>query len=612
MYDILIRGGAVIDGTGRPSHRADVAIEGGRIAAVERRIHGSAREEIDASGKLVTPGFIDIHTHYDGQVTWDDVLLPSAAHGVTTAIIGNCGIGFAPVRRGTEDWLITLMEGVEDIPGSVLHDGIDWSWESFPEYLDHIASRRYAFDIAAHVPHSAVRAYVMGARAAADDEATADDLRQIAAIVHNAIAAGAVGVGTSRIAMHQGSDGSPLPGNCAAEAELLAMGRAMRDAGGGVFQMVPSGSGGNIEGGDSNNLAALGKRRDRWSLLEEIAMMRRLTRATGLPITFSFAQSRGLGEATFAAAVEMVTAAIATGESIRPQFSARSTGILSNLDTYHAFTRRPSYVAIADLPLAERVTRMRDPAVKAAILGEKDLPPRSAEPMEQFHLALQKALADTYEITERPDYEPDPSLSITARAARLGRDPLEVLYDLLLGDAGRAVMIALASNYVEGHLGLTENIIRDDRFVLGLGDAGAHVRAICDASIPTFLLIHWGRDRSRGSLIPMELLIRRLTSDPAKLYGFTDRGVIAPGMRADLNIIDFDRLSLGRPYLVADLPSKGTRFLQDARGYDATLVAGVVTRRAGTDTGARPGCLVRAQRTIQKPRVVASPSQAVS
>ncbi len=592
MYDILIQNGTIVDGTGAPPRVGDVAIDKGRIVAVGGAIGGEATQVIDATGKIVTPGFIDIHTHYDGQVTWDDAMLPSSSHGVTTVVTGNCGIGFAPVRKGEGERLITLMEGVEDIPGSVLHEGLRWNWESFADYLDRIAEREYALDVATQVPHSAVRAYVMGSRA--NEPATDDDLHHIASIVADSIRAGAVGVGTSRIAMHQGSDGTPIPGNRAAEEELFAIARAMQDAGGGVFQMVPSGSGGNIEGtGDNENLAALGAQRDRWALGQELEMIRRLSKGTGVPITFSFAENKGLGAAAFAAAVDQMEEAARQGETVFPQFSARPTGILSTLGGYHAFARRPSYMEIAHLPLAERAARMTEEDCRAAILKEEDVPTESVDPMSNFHLALQRCLADSYALDDALDYEPDPDISVAAIAARTNDDPLAVLYDMLTAGEGRAIVMVIASNYLAGDLRLTEKMLQKNHVVVGLGDAGAHVRAICDASIPTFMLTHWVRDRRRGSRISLEKAVERLTSHPAALYGFADRGRIRPGLRADINVIDFERLRLGLPYLHRDLPADGARFLQDATGYEATIVNGVVTRTNDRDTGARPGRLVR-------------------
>ena len=595
MATIVIRQGTIIDGTGAPRFIGDVAVEDGRIIAVGADLAIDGVEEVDARGMIVTPGFIDVHTHYDGQVTWDGTLLPSSAHGVTTVVIGSCGIGFAPVRKGSEDWLIRLTEGVEDIPGSALHVGIPWTWETFPEYLDALASREFALDVAAQVPHSAVRAYVLQERAETDEPATSDEMAQITGIVREAIAAGAIGVGTSRVVMHRGSDGGILPGTFAAEDELIAIGEAMQDAGGGIFQIVPSGSGGGVEGVFGENLlAGNGARRDRWRLSEEIEMMRRVHRRTGAPVTFSFSENRGLGRAEFEDACAVIEEAARAGETVFPQFSPRPIGSLTSLESYHAFMARPSFLALAGLPFAERVARMRDPAVKAAILSESDVAPAADDPMQSFHVTLRNMLGDTYALDGRGDYEPEPGWSVLARAEAAGRDPLEFLYDLLLEQDGRAILVWLSTNYLDGSLRLTEKVLQDPKYIIALGDAGAHVRVICDASFPTFLLTHWGRDRTRGATLPLELLVRKLTRDPAELYRFSDRGVITPGARADLNIIDFERLSPGKPHLVDDLPAGAQRFLQPATGYVMTMVNGVATRRDDIDTGNRPGRLVRA------------------
>jgi N-acyl-D-aspartate/D-glutamate deacylase len=598
MIDAVIRGGTVLDGTGADPFVADIAVEAGRIAAVGPNLSVRAREEIDAEGLLVTPGFLDVHTHYDGQVTWDETLLPSSAHGVTTAVIGCCGIGFAPVRPGTEDWLIRLTEGVEDIPGSALHVGIPWGWESYPEYLDVLAKRRFALDIAAQIPHSALRAYVLKERAVADEPATPAELAELAemaAIVRASITAGAIGIGTSRVLMHRGSDGGLLPGTLAAEEELMVLGEAMREAGGGIFQIVPSGSGGGVEGTEGSALFAGDGRRDRWTLSNEVRMMRRLHRRTGGPVTFSLSENRGLGREEFERARDAVAEAVDAGDSIYPQFSPRPIGSLSSLESYHVFMARPTYLKLAKLPLHERVTRMRDPGIKAAILAEADVPTAPGDPMRLFHVTLRNNLADIYTLDEDCDFEPEPASSVLGRARASGREPLEVLYDLLLEKHGKAVLVWMATNYLNGDLSLTEDILRDPRYIVGLGDAGAHVRVICDASYTTFLLTHWARDRKRGPRLPLPYLIRKLTYDPAALYGFHDRGTLAPGKRADLNVIDFDALTPGYPYLTSDLPSGAQRFLQQSRGYALTMVAGVATRRGDTDTAARPGRLLRAR-----------------
>lgn len=593
MFDTIIRDGAIIDGTGVSRRVGDIAIQDGVIAAIGGRIEADAAAIVDAAGMIVAPGFVDVHTHYDGQATWDDQLLPSSAHGVTTIVMGSCGIGFAPVRKGAEDWLIALTEGVEDIPGAVLSEGIRWSWESFPEYLDYLDTRNYALDVAAHFPHSALRAYVMGERTIDNRKATAEDLQQMAELTRAAISAGALGVGTSRLmTQHFSSDGSPLPGTNAAEEELLTLAEAMRDSGGGVLQIAP------FVGGDTSSISTMGAGSENTrSLRDELMMMRRVSKRSGQPITFSFAESLG-AEAVFQDALNILEEALANGERLAPQFSAKPIGALSTLDGYHAFSAKPSYQAMAHLPLEQRVQKMRDPAMKAKLLAEADGPPAKFLLMNNFPAMLRGSAPYLYIYDENFDYEPEASKSIAALAAAEGRDPLEFLYDVMLRDDGRSIVVAIATNFSAGDLRLTEEMLRRDNVLVGLGDAGAHVRAIIDGSQPTFSLIHWGRDRRRGATVMLETLIKKQTADAAAFYGLNDRGILAPGYRADLNVIDIEKLSLGRPYLCADLPAGSMRFLQDAEGYAMTMVAGVATRRNDSDTGARPGRLVRGRQSL--------------
>lgn len=590
---MLIRGGTVVDGTGAPARRANVAIKDGLIAALGLDIGGDALEVFDADGLIVTPGFVDIHTHFDGQATWDTAMLPSAAHGVTTVVMGSCGIGFAPVRPGDEAWLVTLTEGVEDIPGSVLSEGIPWSWETFADYLDVLEEREYALDIATQVPHSALRAYVMGRRTADNAPATEQDIETMASMVRTSIEAGALGFATSRLTtQHFGSDGGPLPGTSASEAELMAMARAVRDAGGGVIQLAPCGA-----SGDDGTVGNMGAAASKVTLVDEIEMMRRIHRETGLPVTFGIAESAGeRGRRGFAAAMAKLAEVFEAGEKVSPQFTSRAIGALNTLDGYHAFCQRPSYLALAHLPLEARVARLADPAVKAAILAEDDVTPEKRLLMNNFPSVVRRNLQVLFPVGDRFDFEPVASQSILARAQAAGRDPLDYLYDYLLDDGGRSLASLFANNYDSGDLRVLEAMLRDPRMLLGQADAGAHVMAIADASQPTHVLAHWGKGRSRGPVIPLETLVRKQTLDPAAFYGLNDRGVIAPGYRADLNVIDLERLGYRRPRLVDDLPGGGRRFLQDAEGYVRTIVGGVVTRRDDRDTGARPGRLVRGRR----------------
>jgi N-acyl-D-aspartate/D-glutamate deacylase len=495
------------------------------------------------------------------------------------------------VRKGQEDWLVRLMEGVEDIPGTALHVGLPWTWETYPDYLDTLGAREYALDVACQIPHSAVRAYVLQARAETDEPATHEELEEIKAIVRQGLEAGAIGVGTSRVVMHRGSDGSLVPGTYAAEDEMIAIADAMAEVGGGVFQIIPSGIGGDVEGGAGHNKH--GERKDRWTLSEELQLMRRLHRRTGGVIAFTYSENPGLGRAEFDKGWAIIEEIKAAGEAVYPQFTPRSVGALSSLEAYHAFQARPTYQALAHLPLAERVARLRDPAVKAAILAEPDIIADQTDAQQTYPIRLRGALGEVYPLRDGAHCEPDPSESVLATAQAAGRDPLEYLYDLYLEGDGRAVLSWFLTNYFDGDLRLTERVLGDEHYLMGLGDAGAHVRTICDASFPTFMILHWARNRSRGPRLPIEVLVRKITGLPAERYGFADRGRIEAGLRADINVIDLERLSLGVPYLANDLPSDAQRFLQSAQGYVRTIVNGVTTRRNDVDTGSRPGRLYR-------------------
>ncbi len=585
MHDIIIRNANIVDGTGAKPFRGDVAIKGGRIAAIGKLGLESASETIDASGRMVAPGFVDIHTHYDGQVTWDTDLKPSSQHGVTTVVMGNCGVGFAPVRPGSEKWLIELMEGVEDIPGAALTEGMKWGWESFPEYLDIVARRELAIDVAALVPHGAVRGYVMGERGANNEPATPDEVSTMARLVREAIEAGAAGFSTSRINGHQAVDGRPVPGTTAAPEELLGIAREMRKAGKGVFEVIPSGTIGEI----------MGVKPDTYSLEQEWNWMRRFARESERPITFTLIEVHSEPE-VFRKLLKWQDEAIAAGLQIYAQYNGRPGGVLTALQSYHAFQARPTYKRLRHLPLAERAAEMRKPEVRQAILNEQDVP-LSSSVNDMFPMIIQKMVSYIYPLSSVPDYEPEPSTAIAAAAEAMGIDPLAYLYDLMVQGDGSTVLIALAAGYSnKDHRGI-ESMIRNPYAVPGLADGGAHARLICDASICTYLLTHWARDRHRGSKFPVEMMIKKQSNDTARLFGFSDRGTLELGKRADLNIIDFDRLSLLRPYMVHDLPAGGARYLQDADGYDFTLVNGVVTRRDGKDTGARPGRLARSTKT---------------
>jgi len=567
MHDVVLRGGLVVDGTGDVPRHADVAIDGGRITQVGR-VEAGGVEEIDAVGKVVTPGFVDIHTHYDGQVTWDPTLSPSSWHGVTTLVLGNCGVGFAPVEPNKREWLIGLMEGVEDIPGTALHEGIRWAWETFPEYLDAVDSSPLALDVAALAPHGAIRAYVMGERGARNEPATTEDIARMAAIVAEAVEAGAVGVSTSRTILHKAVDGEAVPGTFAAEDELFGLGRALAKVGRGVFELAPAG----IQGEDMSAP-------DR-----EVAWMRKLAAETGRPITYGFLQ-HDVAPRDWERLLEIAAEADADGVPLRPQITGRPIGLLLGLEGFNPFITRPTYMGIAGLPLAQRVERLRRSSIRAAILGEQD----SVAMPSYIGMGLDRI----FELGDPPDYEPAPGASVAAEAARRGIDPYELLYELLLRREGKELLLRPLVGYSDLTLDPIREMLLSPATVLGVGDGGAHVRMICDASTPTYMLTHWVRDRSRGATLPLETVVHKMTKNNADLYGFRDRGVLAPGLRADVNVIDMERLQLQAPEFVSDLPGGAARLVQAAVGYEATLVAGTVVRRNDTDTGARPGRLVR-------------------
>ncbi len=569
MHDLLIKSARIADGTGAPAYVGDVAVKDGHIAEVGK-VSGQARRTIDADGLLLTPGWVDIHTHFDGQVTWDPLLTPSIWHGVTTVVMGNCGVGFAPAAPDRHDWLLGLMEGVEDIPGTALAEGIRWGWESFPEYLDVLDAMPRAIDVAAQIGHGAVRAYVMGDRAH-EDTATPDDVAAQAKIVREALAAGAAGVSTSRSLLHLDVAGELVPGTFAGEPELLALAQAVQRAGHGVFEMTIRG----ISGFDAAGPPS------------EIKWMHRVAKQTGCPITFLLGQAHDYPE-VWRVVLDVCTAAAADGAPIHPQVFGRPTNYLFTLDGIHPFYRYPAYKEIARRPHDERVQIMRDPAFKARLLAERD--PND----DAFNNILKTAWEGSYDLSDPLDYEPDPGQCIAAQARAQGRAPADLGYDKLLADDGRAVLYFTAFNYADGDLEAVREMLVHPNAVLGGSDAGAHVTYICDASVPTFMLTHWARDRSRGKRLPLEWLVRKQTYDNAALYGFSDRGAIKPGLRADLNLIDFDGLRLDVPYFVHDLPADAMRLMQKARGYRATFVAGEMIQQDGEETGARPGHLIRA------------------
>ena len=587
MFDLKIIGGTVVDGTGADRYAADVGIKDGRIVEVRRRggvddpgLGGGAVETIDATDRVVAPGFVDIHTHYDGQVSWDSLLEPSSGHGVTTVVTGNCGVGFAPVIPGREEWLIKLMEGVEDIPGTALTEGISWDWESYPEYLDAIGKQQFAIDVGSQVAHGAVRAYAMGDRGARNEPATADDIATMSRIVQEAIEAGALGFSTSRTIAHRAMDGEPVPGTFAAEDELFGLGRAMAAGGQAVFELAPQGAAGE----------------DIVAPKKELEWMQRLGAEIDRPVSFALIQVDA-DPTLWREQLDISAAAHDAGSRLHPQIAARPFGMLLGFPGHHAFTHRPTYRRLKERCSREELAqRLAEPAVKTAILAEDDLPIDPTSQFDAMFALVQHSLHRLYALGDPPDYEPTPDRTVAAIAAQRGADPLSTLYDLMLEANAGAMLMLPFFNYADGNHDAIREMMTHPAGVLGLSDGGAHCGLICDASYPTFLLTHWARDRYRGEKLSLEYVVRKQSHDTAMLFGLTDRGTIENGKKADINVIDIDALTLHPARMAYDLPAGGQRLVQYASGYTATIVSGTVTRRESADTGARPGRLVRGAR----------------
>jgi len=565
-YDLVIRNGSIADGRAGPLFDGDVAIKDGRIAVVGT-VTGSGREEVDAKGKLVTPGFVDIHTHYDGQATWDARLHPSSWHGVTTIVMGNCGVGFAPVKVPDHDRLIELMEGVEDIPGAALHEGLTWSWESFGEYLDAIERQPHDIDIGAQLPHGALRVYVMGERGARLEPATPEDIARMRAISSDAMRAGALGFSTSRTLNHKTVKGDPTPSLRASEAELTGIALGLKDAGTGVIEMIS----------DFNAP----------DLVTEWSMIRRIVETSGRPLTLSLAQGHNAADG-WRRILELIEGASRDGLPIKAQVAPRPIGVLLGLQgTINPFITHAAFQEIREKTLAEKVRIMRDPSFRARIL-EESAQREKAHPLARGIMAFERM----FPLGDPPNYEPPKETSIAAMAARSNRTAPEIAYDLLLEDEGRAFLFAPFANYAEYNLDHCGEMIAHADCVMGLGDGGAHVGLISDASFVTYLFTHWGRDRSKGRF-DIGYLVKRQSADTARAVGLSDRGVLAPGMKGDVNVIDLDKLAVKAPVMAYDLPAGGKRLLQGAKGYAATIVSGAVVYRDGEATGALPGKLVR-------------------
>jgi N-acyl-D-amino-acid deacylase len=568
IYDLLIRNGTIVDGLGGEPYVGDVAVKDGviqKVGAVGSVNGDTAAREIDAGGLLVTPGFVDLHTHYDGQAIWSERLTPSSAHGVTTVVMGNCGVGFAPCRTEDHDVLVDVMAGVEDIPGVVMTDGLPWTWETFPEYMDTLDAGRRDIDVAAYLPHSPLRVYVMGQRGANREPATDEDLATMRALAKEAIEIGALGFASSRLTIHKTESGSPIPSYDAAREEIEEIARGVVDGGGGLLQFVPD----IPAGGYQPVLQTV------FDVAEDV----------GLPVTFTMVVANA-GDPTWPDAITMIEKANAAGGDITAQLLPRPIGLIIGLQlTANPFVLYPSYREIAHLPLAERVAEMRKPEVRARILADK---PGHGHPI----LYVAQMWDWIFPLDDNPNYEPNPADSIGARARARGINPMEEAYDRLLDDDGRAMLLVATSNLQDNSLDIVGELLRREDVVLGLGDGGAHYGMICDASYPTFLLAHWARDRASGQFSVPDA-IRELTSVPARVAGLADRGRIAVGYKADLNVIDHAALRLHKPVIAHDLPAGGRRLDQTAEGYVATVVSGEVIAENGVPTAARPGKLVR-------------------
>jgi N-acyl-D-aspartate/D-glutamate deacylase len=555
MHDLVLRGGTLVDGTGGPTRVGDVAVSDGKIVSVGG-VAEAGRREIDATGLLVTPGFVDIHTHYDGQVSWDHLLEPSIYHGVTTVVMGNCGVGFAPAHPDHHDWLIRLMEGVEDIPGTALAEGLSWDWETFPEYLDAIEKREHTLDFAAQLPHGALRGYVMGERGADHNERpTPDEIKRMAQITKEAIEAGAVGFTTSRTVNHKTLEGEHTPSYTATSDELWGIADGLKQAGAGVFEIV----------GDFPDLEP------------EFAMVRQMAERSGRPLSVSVSQINERPE-DWRRMLDLISEAQADGVPLHAQVAPRPVGVIMSLEaTYNPFIKNPGLLEVASLPLAERATQLADPARRKRVAeGGMIIDPHRLFPL-----------------SEKPNYEPAPEESIAALAEAAGVDVTLFALDVLLEDDGKGQLFMPALNYFYGNSDHCLEMLEHPFTVPGLGDGGAHVSFISDASFSTYLLTHWARDRKRGGTLPLEFVVKSQARDTAVLLGFLDRGLLAPGMKADLNVIDFEALELTRPEMRYDLPAGGKRLVQKAKGYRYTIVSGEIVIKDGEPTGATPGKLVR-------------------
>ena len=567
MHDLVIRGGTIVDGSGGKPYIGDVVVDNGIITAVGN-LTAQGREEIDARGLYVTPGFVDIHTHYDGQATWDSEMAPSSWHGVTTVVMGNCGVGFAPAKPDKHDWLIGLMEGVEDIPGTALAEGMTWDWETFPQYMDALERRARTVDVATHVPHGAVRAYVMGERGANNEAPTQTDIAQMSKIVEEGLRAGALGFSTSRTVLHKSIDGVLVPGTTATKDELIGIGRAMGRVGHGVFEMASD-------------------LKREWN---EFDWMGDLSRETGMPVTFAALQSIAK-ELPLDEQISEMRAQNARGAHIVAQIALRGNGIvMAWRGTVHPFLFKPAWAEIEALAWADQLAHLKNPEFRARMISEASVYPVSDTP-ELLHIVTDGSFIH-FEMGPDFNYEPTQSESVMARAAAAGVSGADYSYDLLMADDGTGFIYFPILNYADGNLDFLEPLQNSDDCVNSLSDGGAHCGTICDAASPTFMLQYWVRDRAHGR-IALESAIKRQCRDTAVLYGLEDRGLLSPGYLADINVIDMEAIKLGRPWLAFDLPAGGKRLLQKADGYVATIKSGQMTFRNGEYLGVHPGGVIR-------------------
>lgn len=576
MYDLILANGTLIDGTGRPARKADVAITGDQIVAVGQDL-GEAKKVIDCTGKLVTPGFVDMHTHYDGQVTWDPYCTPSGWHGVTTVVFGNCGVGFAPCRPEDRDWLINVMEGVEDIPGAALHEGIKWDWETFPEYLDALDKLPLGLDIAAQVPHSALRGYVMGRKASENAAATDEEIDQMRALLAEALEAGALGFSTSRTSLHKTAEGVFVAGTFAEEKEIFGIVKAITETGKGLFQLAD----------------------EHLKVPQDLGWLRKIAEDTGRPVCVNLSQTDFMPELWEEVLPELDKAA-ADGVPLYAQAAGRSIGInMCWQGTAHPFALAPAFKAIAHLPWEEQKVRLADPEVRRSLLQD---------PFEEgnlFERYVTESFDKMYPMSE--GYEPAPETSVAAQAKARGVPPRQVAYELLMADDCQGFLYFPLFNYSGKDLSPLHTMHTHPQIRMGLSDGGAHCGAICDGGMPTFMLTHWTRDRSRGPALPLEFMIHRQTQQTAEFYGLMDRGVVAPGYLADLNVIDYAKLELQAPYMAFDLPAGGRRLIQKAVGYDYTIKSGQIIFQAGEATGALPGRLLRGEQPAPQDAVLPQP-----